>query len=466
MQRRALSTVIRGVALAVLGAGCGSVGSTSDGGTSDGGTSEGGTPGGPCRPPATFEDVRLPVAVDYIGARREAIDATTPQGDGGPLPDAGLVAQWKASQSEGAGTPCGTATDPAKCQAALAALRILPEPADPASCRQNQAGPPEGCLTSYIVFTRGDTVGKASTLAEAKALFGPIDTPGEAWLMSRFFGGGSPLCSTKYPNLVPRATATATGYDLSFPYANCFVEEEVSVKVATDGTVTPVARKSLPADPCAIGRRPEGLVAQPDAAGAPSVGRFFARAAELEGASVVSFRRLAGELARAGAPQRLVRRAKRAARDEVRHARVTARLARRHGVSPLRPRVEGVGARGLNAVARENAVEGCVRETYGAVVAHVQAARAEDPTIRAAMSAIAADETRHAELSWRLHRWSLRNLTGTQRDDVRRAMTEAVSALRAELRVAPEAELAKRAGVPSPALAASLMDELERTIWA
>jgi len=86
------------------------------------------------------------------------------------------------------------------------------------------------------------------------------------------------------------------------------------------------------------------------------------------------------------------------------------------------------------------------------VVAHVQATRAQDPTIRAAMSAIAQDETRHAELSWRLHRWSLRKLTEAQRANVRRAMAEAASALRAELRVEPEPELEKRAGVPSAAL--------------
>jgi len=51
-------------------------------------------------------------------------------------------------------------------------------------------------------------------------------------------------------------------------------------------------------------------------------------------------------------------------------------------------------------VALENAVEGCVRETYGALIATRQAEAASDPVVRRAMRKIAADETAHAALSW------------------------------------------------------------------
>jgi hypothetical protein len=57
-------------------------------------------------------------------------------------------------------------------------------------------------------------------------------------------------------------------------------------------------------------------------------------------------------------------------------------------------------ARSLEELAVENAVEGCVRETYGALTAIWQARTAKDPSVAAAVRRIARDETRHAALSW------------------------------------------------------------------
>jgi hypothetical protein len=44
-------------------------------------------------------------------------------------------------------------------------------------------------------------------------------------------------------------------------------------------------------------------------------------------------------------------------------------------------------------------------ETYGASLAHHQALCARDPQVRAVMTAIAEDETRHAALSWQVAHW-------------------------------------------------------------
>ena len=57
----------------------------------------------------------------------------------------------------------------------------------------------------------------------------------------------------------------------------------------------------------------------------------------------------------------------------------------------------------------ENAREGCVRETFGALIAMHQAERAGDPIIRRAMRRIAEEETRHAELAWEVASWSASN---------------------------------------------------------
>ena len=129
--------------------------------------------------------------------------------------------------------------------------------------------------------------------------------------------------------------------------------------------------------PCGTGRRPAGLAETPvEARNGGEVARFLGEVAHLEAVSVVAFEQLAMELSAHGAPRRLVRGARRAAREEVRHARVMGRFAARAGarLSPLD--VATAPPRPIEAIAVENAVEGCVRETFGAVLAMRQAERA------------------------------------------------------------------------------------------
>jgi len=61
--------------------------------------------------------------------------------------------------------------------------------------------------------------------------------------------------------------------------------------------------------------------------------------------------------------------------------------------------------RDLEEIALENAVEGCVRETFAGVAATYKAAHAGDAGIAAAMRIIAQDETRHAALAWDVAAW-------------------------------------------------------------
>ena len=122
--------------------------------------------------------------------------------------------------------------------------------------------------------------------------------------------------------------------------------------------------------------------------------------------------------------------------------------------------------RGLFEVALENAVEGCVRETYGAVVGHHQARRAQDPVVRAAMAQVAEDETRHAALSWAVAEWSLPQLTDAQRDVIRGAQRAAISALTRSVSI-PEAHVLLRdAGLPAPGAALAMLQALGEQVWA
>lgn len=188
------------------------------------------------------------------------------------------------------------------------------------------------------------------------------------------------------------------------------------------------------------GRRPEGmqLAGELELDGGRAcddlhcIGSELAAMAELEAASVPAFDRLARELAAHGAPEELVRRARAAMRDEVRHARVMTELAIHYGQSPRVVEVPELPCRTLAAIARENAIEGCVREAYGALVATYQAQRAA-PELRATFDSIAADERAHAALAEDVATWITSVLGAADRADVARARTEAQRELRADL---------------------------------
>jgi hypothetical protein len=235
----------------------------------------------------------------------------------------------------------------------------------------------------------------------------------------------------------------------------------------TDGSVT-VVPGQLATVACGlcngVGRRPAGL-RKSSATRAPSaLGAYFADASRLEAASVHAFERLRDELRALGAPPELIRMAERSARDEVRHARVTGRLARRHGAVPAPARVKRGALRALERVAHENAVEGCVRETFGAMVATWQAARARDPQVRKSMVGIARDETRHAALAWAVARWAESRLDEHARSRIARARRAAVRALEKDVGVALPASASREAGLPSALEARALIAGLSE-VW-
>lgn len=224
--------------------------------------------------------------------------------------------------------------------------------------------------------------------------------------------------------------------------------------VSTDGGSTQI---DCAAALC-LGRRPEGLVAQREAA--DTLGAFFAQAAQLEAASVPAFSRLGRELLSFGAPPALAARCRDAARDEVRHARSMRSLASRFGSAPAPVELAPFRSRSLEELAVENAVEGCTRELFGAVVGVWQAEAANDAEIRAAMRGIAADEIRHAELAFDIAAWAAPLLSAEARARVESARRESLADLR-RAALAPRAvDLVDLAGLPPPDAAAALADAL------
>jgi hypothetical protein len=164
---------------------------------------------------------------------------------------------------------------------------------------------------------------------------------------------------------------------------------------------------------CVGGRFVRPRLAGPPNACASREGRavrdHYIDSAQLELSSVWTFLRLARELAAVGAPAALVVAALDAADDEVRHAELCAAAAGGVALVALpmeaaRPRFTSRSAHALAVLAAEAWHEGCLNETAAAEEARL-AARDADGDMRAMLATIAADEQRHAELSWSVLAW-------------------------------------------------------------
>jgi hypothetical protein len=200
------------------------------------------------------------------------------------------------------------------------------------------------------------------------------------------------------------------------------------------------------------GRRHAVVVSATRGRGPSEVAAWLQRGAHAEAASVPAFLALRRELLACGAGEDLARRALLAAADEIAHARGLGALAMRHGASiqPLSFR-KGSAARDVEAIAIENAVEGCVNEAFAALVARHQAGHASELAARRAFAAIAPDELRHTALAWDLHERLWPELSNKAR---RRLTQRAERALRDLTRQASRTGLAPQTrstlGLPSP----------------
>ena len=119
------------------------------------------------------------------------------------------------------------------------------------------------------------------------------------------------------------------------PTASRFVPTSTCQPIVNDGGTVTSVECIYPCYAFGCGRRPQSLPLV--RSGHPSALVRYLEAAYLETASVFAFRRLARELLAHDAPSWLVAWADRAANEEVRHARVMARLCRRYGGTVTMP---------------------------------------------------------------------------------------------------------------------------------
>lgn len=179
-------------------------------------------------------------------------------------------------------------------------------------------------------------------------------------------------------------------------------------------------------------------VARSDAARAYAAAGW-AREAAFEHASVAAFARLAIDLMVHAAPADLVDAAHVAARDEIRHARLCYGIASTFAGTVVGPGPLALAASSsaptLEQLALDCFRDGCVNETVAALCVAEASRRAGSPEIRETLAAIADDEGRHAELSWRILAWAMREGDAALRariadelDTVRRELASRTSA--------------------------------------
>ncbi len=364
-----------------------------------------------------------------------------------------------ASALESNGVPCEKATDQAACLAALAQARAEPWDGD---LYQDATGFPRS-PAQRLITTAGGVVATVDTRAALDALVTPVDSPEKLRIVVRYlpFDLGCQFVRRVEPNFELIGQVTVSVCPIT--------RQRQLLSVSAAGEFTTLGAEAPGVGSGCVGRRPAGLRGQ-QVGSAGAVARYLERQAYLEGASVEAFERFARELEGFGAPPELAARARDAAGDEVRHHALVVSLGRRFDPSfaCAAPSAEPAEARSLFAFALENAVEGCVRETWGALLAHHQAARAGDGAVRFVSALVADDETRHAELSWATHAWLLARLGEGERRAIEAAMARAADELMAELGSGDELGPEGRAllGLPSPAEALALVGRLRRALWA
>ena len=288
---------------------------------------------------------------------------------------------------------------------------------------------------------------------ELLEFLGRIDTPNEAALV--MFAHGRPIrCEMKRDGEDFIASGT-------WQISDCpITSQQYELRVSSEGDFSETELGEPEESGGCVGRRPDGLRGVRCAGTADAVAAWLAHTAHLEAAAVAAFALMEAELRAHAAPESLLRRVRRAAQEEMQHAERVGHLARTRGAEPPPVMVQRRGVRTVLEIALENAVEGCVRECWGALCAHYQARTAQSADVRAVWSSIADEETEHAQLSRDVASWLEAGLTAAERRQVETARVSAISALRRELDRDLAPGLSQQLGLPERRAALQQFDEL------
>jgi hypothetical protein len=324
---------------------------------------------------------------------------------------------------------------------------------------------------AFAVVSSGDDLTEVRVLADLAPKIAPIESLAEAqaWAELNFKGA---TCEPGF-----NAKINADSYDLKALSRNCVfsptggndIVTETIYRVFKDGRIVQLSSRevsSTPVPACAVAGRKPFAPSGSAAAASDAYGNFLSEMAFLEASAVLAFDELASDLERLGAPVDLVARARVAKADEARHAQAMNAHADRAGVKVAQAQAPAHRYASLLELALHNAEEGCVRETYGALVALHQAEKAQDVALRADMQTIAQEEVAHAQWSHDLAAWVEPLLSAAEREQVAAAKQKAFAALSAECKVDPASDLQTKAGLPSAETALRMLMGMKQKVLA
>lgn len=195
------------------------------------------------------------------------------------------------------------------------------------------------------------------------------------------------------------------------------------------------------------------------------LGQYLAGMAAMETAAITAFEYLTRELEAYDAPEALIACAREAVVEETRHAEMTGLLSASYGAEVSEVQVDDFCLRSLYEIALENAVEGCVNETFAAACGLWQSESAELEVFRQVIAHITEEEMGHAKLSWDIHQWVMPQLSEREQEQIRVAQIEAIEHLVVDFKQESNPELQKAFGLPTRDDAARLFTQLKESVW-
>lgn len=196
-----------------------------------------------------------------------------------------------------------------------------------------------------------------------------------------------------------------------------------------------------------------------------ALGHYFAEIASMETAAVTAFRFLVQELEAYQAPNALIQMAREAIQEEIGHAEMTRLLAQAYDTAVPAVIIDDFKLRSLFEIALDNAVEGCVNETFAAASGYWQQQFAEHPVFKAVIGHITDEESKHATLSWAIHEWVMPQLTSAQQLAIHHAQADAINQLEQTWLTKEDPRVRVAVGLPEAQEALSLLRELKTHLW-
>jgi len=212
---------------------------------------------------------------------------------------------------------------------------------------------------------------------------------------------------------------------------------------------------------CAIKGRGHGNIQKGvTVIGSNNLTRYVAKAYHAEASSVAAFLQLRSELQRYNVPLELLKRCLHAAKDEIKHARMIAALARKN--SAILPELSfGIlPNRTLFEITLDNAIEGCIYETYSALKAQYQVHHA-DARLIPILQTIARDETKHAQLAWDIHKHLIPRMSPKQQQKIKAAQRIALQNVLVQAMNEASGPLSRTLGYPPSDLAKIFSSRLD-----